>query len=187
MSRRFRLSDTGIPGLRIVERLRREDERGYLERLFCAEELREAGWEGPIAQINRTLTAVSGTVRGMHYQHPPFAETKLVLCLRGKVFDVAVDLRADSPTRLHWHAEVLTPTNGRALLIPQGFAHGFQTLSADVELLYLHSAAYAADAEGGIHPADPAISIRWPLPISRLSERDERHPPLRVEFQGITI
>ena len=105
------------------------DARGFLSRLFCAEELRAAGWTGPIAQINHTHTARKGTVRGMHFQYPPHAEMKLVSCLRGEVWDVAVDIRAGSQTFLRWHAEILSADNGRALLIPQGFAHGFQALT----------------------------------------------------------
>lgn len=185
MSGRFRLAETSVPGLRVIERVRLEDRRGYLQRLFCADELGDAGWTGPIAQVNHTCTHAEGTVRGMHYQHPPHADAKLVLCLRGAVFDVAVDLRAGSATRFRWHAETLTQENGRALLIPMGFAHGFQALVPDVELLYLHSAPHVAAAEDGIHPVDPALEIRWPLPVVGLSERDRNHPPLTAEFPGI--
>ena len=106
-------------------------------------------------QINHTLTGRRGTVRGMHYQRPPHAETKFISCLRGEVFDVAVDLRHDSPTFLRWHAEVLSAENHRTLVVPEGFAHGFQTLAEDCELLYLHTAAFAADSEGALNANDP--------------------------------
>lgn len=185
MSGRFRLFETPIPGLLVVERRRHGDARGHLERLFCAEELAAAGWTGPVAQVNRTWTAARGTVRGMHFQHPPHAEIKLVQCLRGAVYDVAIDLRPDSPTWLRWHAEELSPDNGKAMLVPEGFAHGFQTLRSDVEMLYFHSAPYVAAAEGGIHPNDPAVDIRWPLEVVGLSVRDAGHPPLTAEFEGI--
>src|SRR3954471_20029197 len=137
----LRVSDLPLRGLKLVERERREDARGFLSRLFDAGELAQAGWTGGIAQVNHTKTTGSGTVRGMHFQLPPHADTKLVSCLRGEVWDVAVDLRAESPTFMHWHAERLSASNGRAMLIPAGFAHGFQSLEDDVELVYCHSAA----------------------------------------------
>ena len=126
---RFRIQSTPLSGLQVITRQMLGDHRGFLSRLFCADELAQAGWTKPIAQINHTYTAKKGTVRGMHFQHPPHAEMKLVSCIRGEVWDVAVDLRANSPTFLHWHAEVLSADNHKALLIPEGFAHGFQTLS----------------------------------------------------------
>ena len=137
-----------------------------------------AGWRKPIAQINHTFTQRQGTVRGMHFQRAPHAEMKLVNCIRGTVFDVAVDLRASSETFLRWHAEELTPDNGRSLLIPEGFAHGFQALSDDCELVYLHSAAYAPGAEAGVNPLDPRLGVCWPLPITEMSTRDAGHPML---------
>ena len=175
---RFEIVDTPLAGLKHVRRQKLGDSRGFLSRLFCAEELAAAGWTGPIAQINHTFTARAGTVRGMHFQRPPHAEIKLVSCLRGEVWDVAVDLRAGSPTFLRWHAERLSADNGCALLIPQGFAHGFQALSDDVELLYCHSAAYAAPSEAGLHPQDERLAIDWPLPLTELSARDAGHPRL---------
>jgi len=174
-----------LVGLMRIERQRLGDSRGYLSRLFCAEELASAGWSKPIAQINHTYTAKRGTVRGMHFQRPPHAEMKLVTCLRGEVWDVAVDLRADSPTLLRWHAEYLSAENGYALLIPEGLAHGFQTLTDDAELLYCHSVAYAPTAEGGLDPRDVRLAIAWPLPIAGFSARDEAHPPLDPGFEGL--
>ena len=125
---RLAIQATPIAGLKIIQRTTISDTRGFLSRIFCADELASAGWVWPIAQINHTLTKIPGTVRGMHFQFPPRAEAKLVSCIRGAVWDVAVDIRRGSPTYLNWHAEELSAANQRALLIPPGFAHGFQTL-----------------------------------------------------------
>ncbi|CAN5170109.1 dTDP-4-dehydrorhamnose 3,5-epimerase [soil metagenome] len=184
---RFTITNTSLAGLKLIERQQIGDARGSLSRLFCADELAAAGWNKSIAQINHTVTAGKGTVRGMHFQHAPHAEMKLVSCLRGEVWDVAVDLRRDSPTFLQWHAEHLSAGNRHALLIPEGFAHGFQTLSDDVELLYLHSAAYAPSAEAGLHPRDPRLAIPWPLVISELSARDAAHAMLNATFEGVRL
>lgn len=175
-----------MEGLQRVQRLPLVDARGFLARLFCAEELSAFGWDGPVSQINHTLTRETGTVRGMHYQHPPHAETKLVSCLAGRVWDVVVDLRPQSPTYLQWHAEELSADNHAALLIPRGFAHGFQTLSPDVELLYLHTQAHTPQAEAGLNPLDPKLGITWPLSVGNLSDRDRGHPLLDASFAGVT-
>jgi dTDP-4-dehydrorhamnose 3,5-epimerase len=123
----------------------------------------------------------------MHFQFPPHAEDKLVSCLRGEVFDVAIDLRSGSTTFLQWHGEILSGENCKSLLIPQGFAHGFQTLSQDCELLYLHSAAYHPGAEGALNPLDPAVGIEWPLAFTDISERDSKHPLIAQTFTGVRI
>lgn len=184
---RFTILDTPIADLKIVERQQLGDSRGFLSRLFCADELAVAGWHKPIIQINQTFTQKQGTMRGMHFQRPPHAEMKLVTCLRGAIWDVAVDLRAGSPTFMQWHAEELSAANHRALLIPEGFAHGFQSLSGDCELIYLHSEAYAPEAEAGLNPQDPMLSISWPLAITELSARDAQHPMLDHHFKGVTL
>lgn len=184
---RFTVTDLPLAGLKRVERQRLGDSRGFLSRIFCSDELSAAGWHKPIAQINHTYTAKQGTVRGMHFQRPPYAEMKLVSCIRGEVWDVAVDLREGSPTFLRWHAEQLSAENGRALLIPEGFAHGFQSLTDDVELLYCHSEAYAAHAEGGLNPTDPRLGIAWPLAIAELSARDAGHALIASDFEGVRI
>lgn len=182
---RFTFERTPLEGLVAVQRQRIEDARGFLSRLFCAEELAGVGFTLPIAQVNQTLTRQKAAVRGMHFQHAPHAEDKLVSCLRGEVFDVAVDLRRDSPTFLKWHGELLSADNLRALFIPQGFAHGFQTLSTDCELLYLHSRPYVAAAEGALNARDPALAIAWPMPIGEMSPRDAAHPNLTPAFTGL--
>lgn len=184
---RFQLVDTPLAGLKIVERSRQSDERGFFSRMFCAEELQAAGWSKPIAQINQTLTRRQGTVRGMHFQFPPHAEMKLVNCVRGEVWDVAVDLRRGSPTFLKWFGARLSAQNGHALLIPEGFAHGFQALGEDCELIYFHTCAYHAASEGAVHPEEPRVAIQWPEAIAELSTRDRGHPILPPAFQGILL
>lgn len=184
---RFDFITTPLSGLLVVQRKAIEDHRGFLSRFYCAEEFREAGISKPVAQINHTLTRQKGAVRGLHYQYPPHAETKLVSCLKGEVFDVAVDLRRDSPTFLQWYGAILSSVNRKSLLIPEGFAHAFQTLTEDCELIYLHTAAYHTDAEGALNVADPKINIAWPLPINDLSERDRNHPFINSDFQEIVL
>lgn len=146
---RLSIHDTPLVGVKLIQRQRAGDQRGFLDRLFCADELAAAGWDIPIAQINHTYTRRAGTVRGMHFQFPPHAEKKLVTCLKGAIQDVAVDLRPDSPTFLQWHAEELSPDNQRSLLLPEGVAHGFQALVEGVEMLFCHSAPYAPEPSGG--------------------------------------
>ncbi|WP_295385504.1 dTDP-4-dehydrorhamnose 3,5-epimerase [uncultured Thiodictyon sp.] len=184
---RFTLSTTALPGLTVLQRHPIGDQRGYLERIFCRDALAALLDGKGIAQINHTLTAKLGTVRGLHFQYAPHAETKLVTCLRGEVYDVAVDVRCGSPTFLRWHAERLSADNHRTLVIPEGFAHGFQTLVDDCELVYLHTAAYCAEAEGALNAADPRLAIAWPLPIAERSARDQAHPLLDDRFLGLDI
>lgn len=184
---RFTIQGTPLPHVKIVERHSIADLRGYLVRLFCAEELTEAGWQTPVAQINYTLTRKKGTVRGMHYQMPPNMEMKLINCLKGKIWDVAVDLREGSSTFLRWHGEELSENNCKGMLIPEGYAHGFQTLTDNVELLYLHSTNHAPRTESGVNPKDPNLSIVWPLAISELSVQDADRALLGSDFQGIKL
>ena len=183
----FTVSNLPLTGLKLIERQRAFDDRGYFSRLFCADKLSTFGRNKPIAQINHTYTTRRGTVRGIHYQTPPYAEIKMVTCIRGKVWDLAVDLRAQSPTFLRWQAQILSAENAHALLIPEGFAHGFQTLVDDCELLYLHSEAYAPQAEAALRFDDPRLNITWPLPISEMSVRDRAHPLLTAKFNGIEL
>jgi len=184
-----RLAITNLPllGLKLIERQLLGDQRGSLSRLFCAQELWHSGWVKPVAQINHTCTTRRGILRGMHYQRPPYCEMKLVSCIRGEVWDVAVDVRVGSETFLQWHAEHLTAQNSRAMLIPEGFAHGFQALSDDVELIYCHSAPYDAYAEAGLNAKDPQLGIPWPLPISEISAKDASYPLLPTKYEGIVL
>jgi dTDP-4-dehydrorhamnose 3,5-epimerase len=179
------ITPTPLDGLLRIERIRHTDARGFFSRLFCADELAVCGFDTPVAQVNHSVTRHRGSVRGMHFQYPPHGEAKFVTCLRGEAFDVAVDLRRGSPTYLQWHAERLSESNARSLLIPRGFAHGFQALSNDCELLYLHSMPYVAEAEGGLNPRDDAVGIRWPLPIADISDRDAKRPAVLAGFSGL--
>lgn len=182
---RFDIAPTPLAGLHIITRQTIGDCRGFLSRLFCSDELAAAGWSRPIAQINHTLTERLGTVRGMHFQHAPHCEAKLVTCIRGAVWDVAVDLRADSPTFLQWHGQLLSSDNRQALLIPEGFAHGFQSLSDGVEMLYCHSTPYCSHADAGMNPLDPRLAIPWPHPIAVISDKDSSRPLINEQFEGI--
>jgi dTDP-4-dehydrorhamnose 3,5-epimerase len=185
MSSRFEVQETPLDGLVLIRRRKVSDERGFLQRLFCEEDLRPFGWKGRVAQINETGTVYKGTVRGLHFQRPPHAEIKLVTCLRGRIFDVAVDIRESSPTFLKHFSVELSEENACSLLIPKGFAHGFQALTDDVRIVYLHSEPYAASAEGGLNAEDPALRIDWPLPVSRLSPRDAAHSLLSPDYHGV--
>jgi dTDP-4-dehydrorhamnose 3,5-epimerase len=176
-----------ISGLTVVQRKRFEDTRGFLSRLYAADGFRAAGLEKPPVQINHTLTRRIGTVRGMHFQRPPQAETKVVTCIRGEIFDVAVDLRRGSATFLQWHGVVLSEHNLQSLLIPEGCAHGFQALSENCELIYLHTAPYEPSSEGAVNALDPRLGIKWPLEIAERSDRDSGHPMLTADFEGIRL
>ncbi len=184
---KFDILDTPISSLKIIQRHPLNDQRGYLERFFCKDELKAIVHEKNIQQINHTLTKTRGTVRGMHFQIQPYSEIKLVSCLKGEVYDVAIDLRQDSPTFLSYYAEILSDNNYKTLYIPEGFAHGFQTLSDDCEMLYLHTNVYVASAERGLNALDLRVNIQWPLLITERSPRDISREMLLCDFKGITI
>lgn len=179
------ITPTRLPGVMLVETTRHVDQRGAFARLYCESELAAIIGNRRIVQINHSRTSAVGAIRGMHFQHPPHAEMKLVRCLKGRVWDVAIDLRADSPTFLKWHAQELTPENARMLVIPEGCAHGFQVLEPESELLYLHTAYYTPEAEGGVRHDDPQLGIAWPLPVTDISPRDTGHPPVGPDFSGL--
>jgi dTDP-4-dehydrorhamnose 3,5-epimerase len=163
------------------------DHRGKFARIFCQEELRQIEHQERIVQINHSLTKKKGAIRGMHFQHPPKAEIKIVLCLSGSVFDVIVDLRRNSSSFLQWYGKVLSGENQKMMYIPEGFAHGFQTLEENSELLYLHTEFYSPEHEGGVRYNDPKIEIAWPLEITEISEKDKNYPLLTGVFQGIQL
>lgn len=187
MTERFDIAETPLSGLMLISRKLRRDERGYLERIYDTDDFGSLFARRMIMQINRTLTHDRDTVRGMHFQLPPHAELKLVSCLRGSVFDVAVDLRQGSPTFLRWHASILSADNAQSLLIPEGFAHGFQALTENCEMLYLHTKTYQPAHERGLHPEDRRLGIDWPRPVTGLSPRDAACPWLTDAFGGVEI
>lgn len=184
MGSRVNILLTKLHGVVIVETAPIVDHRGTFTRLFCESELADVICNRRIVQINYSRTVRAGAVRGLHLQRAPHAEMKLVRCLKGRVFDVAVDLRTGSQSYLQWHAEELTPENQRMLIIPEGCAHGFQALEPDSELLYLHTSPYSPAAESGVRFDDARLGIPWPLPAVDLSPRDLLLPTLDASFSG---
>lgn len=187
MSSNLTFKATPIEGLFIIERNLIKDNRGFFFRLFAGSELVSIGLKKSIAHINFSHTNDLHSTRGLHFQYPPHTETKIVTCLKGEVFDVAVDLRKDSPTFLNWFGINLSPENNRSFFIPDGFAHGFQVLKKDSELIYLHTNEYVKESEGGLHVLDPLIGIKWPYEPTKLSERDKGFIFLNNNFKGIEI
>lgn len=183
----MQLSPTSIRGLLELRNSRFEDSRGSFQRLFDSAEWGCCWGQRSVAQVNHSRTTTVGALRGLHLQVPPAAEAKLVRCIRGRVFDVAVDLRAGSPSLCRWHAVELSPAAANALLIPEGCAHGFQVLEAPAELIYVHSGPYATNCEWAARWDDPRFAITWPLPVSQLSARDAAHPLLPEHFAGLPI
>jgi dTDP-4-dehydrorhamnose 3,5-epimerase len=180
-------TETPLSGAYLVTPSPRSDQRGWFMRTYDKQLFTQIGHTADWVQMNHSFTRQVGAVRGMHFQHPPAAEIKLVRCVAGSVFDVIVDLRQGSPTLGQWFGAELSADNKQMLYIPQGFAHGFQTLTTDCQLIYCHSAYYTPDAEGAIRYNDPHIGITWPLPVTDLSERDATHPYLAVDFAGLTL
>lgn len=179
--------ETNLKGLHIIDLEPIQDDRGKFQRIFCMDEFNQIHHEKNIVQINKSLTKKKGAVRGLHFQYPPKAEIKIITCLSGSVFDVAVDIRKDSPTYLKWHGEILAAENEKMIYIPEGFAHGFQTLNEDSELLYLHTEFYSPKHEGGIRFDDPKINIEWPLEITMVSNRDKQFKLLDKSFKGLSV
>ena len=170
--------ETELKGAYIIELERREDERGFFARAFCQNEFTDHGLKPVIAQANLAFNKRKGTLRGMHFQYPPDAETKLVRATRGSILDIIVDLRPESPTYLQ-HIEVeLTADNHRALYVPERFAHGYQALEDATETSYQVGEFYAPGSEGGLSPFDPRLGLKWPLPVSVISPKDAAWPPL---------
>lgn len=178
---------TGLEGSYLINIFPAEDERGWFVRTFCKNEFAEIGHTKEWVQMNHSFTNEAGTIRGMHFQQPPFSEIKLIRCIAGKVFDVIVDLRKNSATFLKWVGVELSEENKRMIYIPEGFAHGFQTLTDDCQLIYNHSEFYKPGVEGGIMYDDKMIGISWSLPAKNVSERDCNHPLLDKNFEGLNI
>lgn len=167
-----------LKGVYIIEPEPHRDQRGWFARTYCQDEFAAIGHQKPWLQINHSFTQQSGTIRGMHFQKAPFSEIKLLRCIAGAVFDVVVDMREDSVTRWQWFGIELSAANRKMLYIPEGFAHGFETLQDDSELIYHHSQVYTPGSEAGLRFDDPALGIQWPLPVRLVSDRDKQHPLL---------
>lgn len=167
-----------LPGTYIIDPDRKADERGYFARIFCQREFAHHDLTQDLVQANLSHNHKRGTLRGMHYQSAPHQEVKVVRCISGALYDAIVDVRPDSPTYGQWMGVELSAENGRSLYVPEGFAHGYITLSDDTVAMYFVSAFYTPGAEGGIHYDDPAIGIEWPIPVSQISEKDQGWPPL---------
>lgn len=180
----MQFNETPLKGAYTIELEKRGDDRGFFARLFCEKEFSAVGLETHFVQINNSLSAKSGTLRGMHFQLPPAAEVKVVRCIKGSLFDVIVDLRPDSPTFKQWFGAELSAENRRMMYVPRGFAHGFITLADDTEAFYLVSAFYAPEQERGLRFNDPAIDIEWPMAPTEVSEKDKNWPDLDPAFHG---
>jgi dTDP-4-dehydrorhamnose 3,5-epimerase len=181
----MKIIETQIAGLKVIKSDFFQDSRGLFSRFFCAKELELILNDRKIVQINSSITNNVGAIRGMHYQNNPCSEMKIIRCLKGRIYDVAVDLRKDSPTFLKWQGIELTPESNLAYAIPEGFAHGFQVLEEGSHLLYLHTAFYSPELEGAVRFDDPKINISWPLNPTGLSEKDKSHTYINEEFEGI--
>jgi dTDP-4-dehydrorhamnose 3,5-epimerase len=177
--------ETRLKGAFLVGPTRIEDHRGYFARAFCREEFLAHGLNGNMIQSNVGFSHAKGTLRGLHYQNPPHQEAKFVRCTRGAIYDVMVDLRVDSPTRGQWVAAELTSDNGMMLYVPEGFAHGYQTLVDDTEMTYLTTRPYVAAAATGVRFDDPALAVEWPLPVAVISDADRNWPDF--ERRGVDV
>lgn len=181
----MKFTETELKGAYIIDVEPRGDDRGFFARAWCRNEFAAAGLDTTVAQANMSFSRDKGTIRGMHWQIPPNAETKLVRCIRGAIYDVIVDLRQDSPTFLKWIGVELSAENRRIILVPEGFAHGMQTLVADTEVYYQVTEFYAPDAERGARHDDPTFGITWPLPVTTQSEKDASWPDFDPKHAAI--
>jgi len=176
-----------IAGAYIIHLNPFQDYRGLFERLFCSEELAEIGLNETVTQVNFSHSIEKHTLRGLHFQYPPFAETKIIRCIEGAFFDVIVDIRKDSPTFLEYYSIELTPDVHQMLFIPKGCAHGFQTLKNDSKMIYFHSEKYTPESEDGLYYADPMLKIDWPHDPTEISEKDKNRTLINHNFKGIEL
>jgi dTDP-4-dehydrorhamnose 3,5-epimerase len=164
-----------------------QDNRGFFTRTFCEKEFAAHNLVQHFVQANHSGTLGKGVIRGMHFQHMPYSEVKLVKCVQGAIFDVIVDVRKGSPTFLQWYGAELTAENKRMMYVPAGFAHGFQSLTDYSEITYMVSNFYNKESEGGVKYDDPKVNIQWPLPVSLVSEKDMNIPLVDANFEGVLI
>jgi dTDP-4-dehydrorhamnose 3,5-epimerase len=172
----MRFQETPLSGAYLIELEPVGDPRGFFARAWCAREFSEQGLDSGTVQCNLSFNHQRGTLRGMHYQIPPHAETKLVRCIRGSIYDVIIDLRPESPTYTHWFGAELSADNRSMLYIPKGFAHGYQTMEDNTEVFYQVSEFYRPGSEGGVRWNDPRFGIEWPLEVSVISAKDQALP-----------
>jgi dTDP-4-dehydrorhamnose 3,5-epimerase len=172
-------TETKLKGAFVIDLDRKTDERGFFARAFCQNEFQDHGLKPVIAQTDVALNARKGTLRGMHFQYPPAAQSKLVRCTRGAIVDIIVDLRPESPTYLDHISVELNEDNMTALYVPERFAHGYQALRDNTEMSYQMGEFYTPNAEGGLRHDDPRLGLKWPLPISAMSAKDQAFRPLR--------
>jgi dTDP-4-dehydrorhamnose 3,5-epimerase len=187
MGERMKFTETPLSGAYCIELEPFQDERGIFARTFCQKEFQRIGFNKQIVQINCSASRQTGTIRGLHYQIPPACETKIIRCIQGRIFDVMVDIRAGSPTLMRWYGVELSKDNLRMVYIPEGFAHGFQTLTDNAEIIYMSSAFYCPEYENGLRFDDPALAIRWPLPPVAVSPKDQNCSFIGRDFKGIEI
>ena len=178
-------TETSLKGSYLIDLHLVQDERGWFARTYCKNEFAKIGHTLEWVQMNHSFTQQMGTIRGMHYQQPPFSEIKMVRCISGAVFDVIIDLRKGSPNFLKYVGVELSSSNKKMIYIPEGFAHGFQTLADNSELIYHHSQFYMPGVEAGIRYDEPAVNIGWPLPAINVSARDLHHPMIDGNFKGL--
>lgn len=178
----MKFNPTPLSGAYTIDLEKREDDRGFFARLFCVNEFDQAGLDRTIVQINNSLSKDKGTLRGIHYQLAPKAETKIVRCIRGSLYDVIVDLRPGSPTFLKWFGAKLSAENRTMMFVPKGFGHAFLTLEEDTEAFYMVTEFYAPELERGLRWNDPKIGIEWPIEPVIISDKDQRHPDFDLHY-----
>ncbi len=176
-----------LTGAAVVDAEPFVDNRGIFARFFCEKELSEIIGDRHFVNVNFSRTLKKGAIRGLHFQYPPKAEMKLMRCIHGAVYDVIVDIRKNSLTFLNWYGVELSAENMKMLCVPEGFAHGFQVLEENSELLYLHSEFYSKECEGALNYSDPLLAIEWPIKLTDVSERDRTHKMIEDNFRGVRI
>lgn len=181
----MKIIETPLKGLFVIEFSPMEDDRGFFMRTYCKKEFASIDFTKEFVQFNHSFNKQKGTVRGMHFQNPPFCETKLVRCVSGSIYDVVVDIRKKSPTFLQSFSIKLSDKNAKGILIPEGFAHGFQTLKNNTSVIYHHTEYYQPNSDGGLKYNDEKLNIQWPLPVTIISEKDNAYPLIDKKFKGI--
>ena len=179
--------ETPLSGAYVIELEPFRDERGLFARTFCKREFAQINHNKEFVQFNHSQTAQKGTLRGMHYQIPPSAEIKLIRCIRGSVFDVIIDIRENSPTFLKYFGVTLSENNMKMIYVPEGFAHGFQTLEDNAQMIYYHTNYYTPENERGLNYKDPALKIDWPLTPLNITPKDKKHSFIDTNFKGIKL